>query len=140
MTKNGFESSTKSGYSVYVFGTGLGDYCIFDEVSPFRNLIILLWASFGALEISVTFAVPLIMISLYREFRKKMNDDESRLRYYVWAVIVVIALLIGPMYACNFRAIYNYIQWFLRNGLFKGFSRCFTHYGLYRGNYCYACI
>ena len=105
VTENGFDSSIESGYSVYVFGTGIGDYCIFDEVGPFTNLIILLWASFGALEISVTFAVPLIMISLYREFRKKMNDDESRLTYYVWAVIVVISLLIGPMYACNVWAI-----------------------------------
>ncbi len=87
MTTNGFDSSTENGYSVYVFGTDPGDYCIFDEVGLFRNLRILLWVSFGALEVSITFAVPLIMISLYRELKKKMNDDESRLRYYVWAVI-----------------------------------------------------
>ena len=105
VTTNGFDSSTENGYSVYVFGTDPGDYCIFDEVGLFRNLRILLWASFGALEVSITFAVPLIMISLYRELKKKMNDDVSRLRYYVWAVIVVISLLIVPICACNGLAI-----------------------------------
>ncbi len=108
VTTNGFDSSTESGYSVYVFGPDSGDYCIFNEVGPFQNLRILLWASFGALEVSITFAIPLIMFSLYREFKRKMNDDESRLRYYVWAVIVVIALLIGPMYACNGLAIHRH--------------------------------
>ena len=102
---NGFDSSTESGYSVYVFGSDLSDYCIFDEVGPFRNLRILLWASFGALEIAVTFAAPLIMISVYHDFKRKMNDDKSRLRYYVWAMIVVMTLLIGPIYACNSLAI-----------------------------------
>ncbi len=70
VTTNGFDSSTEHGYSVYVFGSDPGDYCIFDEEGPFRKLRILLWASFGALEVSITFAVyiPLIMISLYSNF------------------------------------------------------------------------
>ncbi len=108
MTTNGFDSSTESGYSVYVFDIDIdpGDYCIFDEVGNFRNLRILLWVSFLALEASVTFATPLIMLSLYRALQDKMkDDDESRLRYYVWAVIVVISLLIVPICACNGLAV-----------------------------------
>ncbi len=105
--KNGFDSSTERGYSVYVFGTDPGDYCIFDEVWSFHYLRILLWSSFGTIELAVTLAAPLLMISLYKTLAKKMKDTDSVFRYYVWAMILVITPLNALMYICNGFTVYN---------------------------------
>ncbi len=105
---NGFDSSTERGYSVYVFGTDHpGDYCIFDEVWSFHYLRMLLWSSFGIIELAVTLAAPLLMISLHEVVAKKMKDYKSVFRYYFWAVILVITPLIALIYICNGFAIYS---------------------------------
>ncbi len=77
---NGFDSSTERGYSVYVFGPDPGDYCIFDEVWSFHYLRMLLWSSFGIIELAVTLAAPLLMISLHKVVAK---DEGLRVSFQI---------------------------------------------------------
>lgn len=99
--------STESGYSVYVFDSELSDFCVFDEVSQFLHLRIVLWCSFFVLELAVAFASPLLMVGGYSGFKEKMEVENSRLRYFVWAFIVVTTLLVVLMYTCNILSIVN---------------------------------
>ena len=92
---------------MFVFDSGPGDFCIFDQVAQFYTLRILLWISFGVLEVAIALAVPLFMIGIYRGFKKKMEADDSRLRYFVWAFIGVITPLVILMYLCSILAIMN---------------------------------
>ena len=110
---NGIDSSIENGFSVYVFNTeNLGDYCIFDEFNNFLHLRTLLFVAFGFLELTSVFSIPLLLGSIYGEFKKKMsstdkNGNENKLRYFVWATLVLIVLIIPLLFCCNFYAICN---------------------------------
>ncbi len=113
MIHNGIDSSIESGYSVYVFNTtgNLGDYCIFDEFNNFLYLRTLLFVAFGFLELTSMFSIPLLLASIYGEFKKKMsstdqNGNENKLRYFVWATLLLIVLIIPLLLCCNAQAIH----------------------------------
>ncbi len=103
---NGIDSTIESGYSVYVFNSSNpSDYCIFDEVPNFVRLRMLLCIAFGLLEISSVFSVPLLLACMYERFKKKMS--EQNLRYFVWATLVLIVLIIPLFIVCNISALVN---------------------------------
>ena len=109
---NGIDSTIESGYSVYVFNSNPSDYCIFDEVSSFLLLRRLLCIAFVLLEISSVFSIPLLLASMYDEFKEKMsstdnNGKEKKLRYFVWATLILIVPIILLLFCCNGYAIYN---------------------------------
>ncbi len=102
----GIDSTIESGYSVYVFNSNNpSDYCIFDEVSNFLRLRILLGIAFGLLEMSSVFSIPLLLASMYERFKRKMT--EKNLRYFVWATLVLIVLIIPLLITCNILALIN---------------------------------
>ncbi len=103
---NGIDSTIESGYAVYVFNSSNpSDYCIFDEVPNFVRLRMLLCIAFGLLEISSVFSVPLLLASMYERFKEKMS--EQNLRYFVWATLVLIVLIIPLFIVCNILALVN---------------------------------
>ncbi len=106
MITKGIDSTIESGYSVYVFNSNNpSDYCIFDEVPNFLRLRILLGIAFGLLEISSVFSIPLLLASMYERFKRKMT--EQNLRYFVWATLVLIVLIIPLFITCNIFALIN---------------------------------
>ena len=103
---NGIDSTIESGYSVYVFNSNNpSDYCIFDEVPNFLRLRILLGIAFGLLEMSSVFSIPLLLASMYERFKRKMT--KQNLRYFVWATLVLIVLMIPLLITCNIFALIN---------------------------------
>ncbi len=127
---NGIDSSIESGYSVYVFNTtNLGDYCIFDEYNKFLQLRTLLFVAFGLLELTSVFSIPLLLASIYDEFKRKMsstddNGKENRLRYFVWATLILIVLITLLLVCCNAYAIHNGLSSSQTNykDIFRGFT------------------
>ena len=113
----GIDSTIESGYSVYVFNSNNpSDYCVFDEVLNFLCLRKLLCIAFGLLEISSVFFIPLLLVSIYDDFKEKMKNREKNLRYFVWATLVLIVLIIPLLITCNIFALIN------------GFKTRSTHY------------
>ena len=105
---NGIDSSIESGYSVYVFNTtrNHGDYCIFDEYQNFGLLRTLLFIAFGLLELTSVFSIPLLLASIYDEFKRKMSNENNH-RYFVWATLILIVPIILLLFCCNTLAIIN---------------------------------
>ena len=82
----GFDASSESGYSVFLFNaSNPSDFCVLDEILKFSRMRILLNSSFVALEAASVIAIPLLMASIYNEFKKKMMKDSKwpNIRYFV---------------------------------------------------------
>ena len=106
----GFDASSESGYSVFLFNANNpSDFCILDEVLKFSRMRILLNSSFVTLEAASVIAIPLLMASIYKEFKKKMTRGSKwpNMRYFVWASILVIFVLNVAPFVFNILAIYN---------------------------------
>ncbi len=97
---NGINLQDDSGYSVYVFNTSNpSDYCVFDEVPNFARMRVLFFTAFVLLELTSIFSIPVLLASVYGEFKEKM--EKGNLRYFVWASLIIIGLLIPLFLFCN---------------------------------------
>ena len=122
VVKDGIGSVSEIGSSVFVFGNGSGDYCIFDEAHHYITLKYLLWSGFFVVGFAGTLIVPFLVAYLYEKLKEKMEEDGSNLRYFVWSTIFVVFLIVILTFVCDTIAISSGVQTSAKN------SAAFTGY------------
>ena len=95
--KNGMPLDSEKGYSVYYFGqSNPSEYCVIDQEHIYAQQRF--YMNLGAILVivSIMFAVPLLLIAVYDNFRAEAKKDQN-MRSFVWSIITVSAVSAGVM-------------------------------------------
>ena len=111
--KGHFDATSESGYSVFLYNPGNpNSSCVLNNLLHNSDLEIALYISLAMLEIASVFIVPLLMVNMYKRFKKKMEDTKtSRMPFLVWAFILIASLLVVIMYISDGYAVLVLFQY-----------------------------
>ena len=93
--QNGLQLGNEKGYSVYFFDDdNPSDYCIIDQEHDYSKQRHYMNIGAFILVIAIMLATPLILVSIYDTFRKKVNGN---MMYFVWSIVTVSFIATGLM-------------------------------------------
>ena len=95
VVQNSLQLGNEKGYSVYFFDDdNPSDYCIIDQEHDYFEQRLYMNIGAVTLMIAIMFATPLILVSIYDTFRKKVNGN---MMYFVWSIVTVSFIATGLM-------------------------------------------